>query len=162
MRIPGFGRRDRGAVDDPAAGQVYVERRPGESTEAFEARLAAVARERAALAASSPRRGRVPPRERDTVRIDPRPVPKRRPGGGLGLVSLVVVLVAALGLVWTVLAAREGSFAAGGAVVDRKIAEVTQPARLAANQAVDRTGAVVQNAGQALASQGQRIRQTAQ
>ena len=160
MRIPGFPRRDRQAADDHAAEPIYVERRPGESTDAFEARLAAAARERAALAAA-PRRGRSPPRERDTMRIDPSRADKPRRRRGFGLVSLVVVLVAALGAVWVVLAAREGSFAAGGAVVDRKIAQVTQPARVAADQAVDRTGAVVQNAGQVIETQGQRIRQTA-
>ncbi|OYW42582.1 MAG: hypothetical protein B7Z38_04535, partial [Rhodobacterales bacterium 12-64-8] len=56
--------------------------------------------------------------------------------------------VAAVGALWMVLAAQEGSFAAGGAVVDRKIAEITAPARVATNEAVVRTGAAVQNAGQ--------------
>lgn len=60
----------------------------------------------------------------------------------------------------TVLAAREGSFAAGGAVVDQKVAEVTQPARIAINETADRTGAAVQNAGQALETQGEKLRET--
>jgi hypothetical protein len=38
---------------------------------------------------------------------------------------------------------------------------VTQPARVAATEAVDRTGAAVQNAGEALENQGQRIRESA-
>jgi hypothetical protein len=155
MRFPGFDRQDRAAVADPAAGQVYVERRHGESAEHFEARLATAARERAALHAAPA--GRRPVVERRTERPE-----RRRKGHGFGLVGLMVVLVAAVGALWLVLAAREGSFAAGGAVVDRKLAEFTGPARVATNEAVDRTGAAVQTAGQSLEAQGQRIRETAQ
>jgi hypothetical protein len=158
MRFPGFGRHQRQAVADPAAGQVYVERRPGESAEAFEARLAAAARERAALHTPGARR----PVVVEKRVVDKRPVRVERRRHGFGLVGMMVVLVAAVGALWMVLAAREGSFAGAGAVVDRKIAEVSAPARVATNEAVDRTGAAVQNAGQTLESQGERIRQTAQ
>ncbi|HTK33666.1 MAG TPA: hypothetical protein VL358_00080 [Caulobacteraceae bacterium] len=158
MRIPGFPRRDRQTSEDLATDGVYVERRPGESTEAFETRLAAAAQEREG--------GR--PFARPI-----RPVADRRDGGrrteaprsrrrhGFGMVGLAVTLVAVLGVLWMVLAAREGSFAGGGAVVDQKIAEVTAPAKVAASQAVDRTGQAVQNAGQAIEHQGEKIRKTA-
>jgi hypothetical protein len=162
MAIFGFG-RDRAAVADPAAGQVYVERRPGESTESFEARLAAAAKERERrFATGTTRRARPiePPPPAARARAE-RP-PRRRSGhAGMNVLGFLVVLVAAVGALWLVLAAREGSFAAGGAVVDRKIAELAHPARLAANQAVDRTGEAVQTAGQNLEVQGQRIRESA-
>ena len=99
---------------------------------------------------------------RDQRRVDRAEARAHRRRGGVGLVSVLVVLVAALGVLWLILAAREGSFAGGGAVVDQKVAEVTAPARVAANEAVDRTGAAVQNAGQTLESQGERIRERAQ
>jgi len=70
--------------------------------------------------------------------------------------------VAAVGLLWMVLAVQHGSFAAGGAVVDRTLAGVTAPARVAANDAVVGAGAAVQSAGQALETQGERLRGTAE
>jgi hypothetical protein len=165
MRIPGFNRPNRQPTADPAPGQVYLERRPGETTGAFEMRMAAAAREsetsgvfsRRPVAASAAAAAAQPARRAD-VRAPPPPRRRRR---GFGLVGMAVALVAVLGVLWLVLAAREGSFAGGGAVVDQKIAEVTSPARAAANQAVDRTGAAVQNAGQAIETQGQKIRKTA-
>jgi hypothetical protein len=155
MRIPGFTREDR--VADTA----YLERRPGESSEAFEARMAAAAEAREHGPAGEPdRREAYVQGRRDERRREAREErPRRR--GGFGLVGLLVVLVAALGVVWLALAAREGSFAAGGAVVDQKIAAVTEPARDAATRAVDRTGQAVENAGQALENQGQRLREEA-
>ena len=160
MQIPGFGPRRSPVVD--AADHVVVERRPGESLEAFELRRAAHARdvyerERAAKPMAAARGKAYAEGRRDQREMDKRA--RRR--GGFGFVTVFVVLVAALGVVWLALAAREGSFAAGGAVVDQKVAEVTQPARVAINQTADRTGAAVQNAGQALESQGERLRETA-
>lgn len=155
MGIFGSTRAERRAIPDPAAGQVYVERRPGESAEAFEARLAAAARERA-----EPRRfGTAGVRPATVEKRVPTPPQRRR--RGFGFVGLFVVVVAAVGVLWIVLAAREGSFAAGGAVVDQKLAQVTSPARVAVNQAADRTGAAVQNAGQTLEAQGERLREKA-
>ena len=61
----------------------------------------------------------------------------------------------------------KGNLAPEGAIV--KVAGIpaekqvfTGPARVATNEAVDRTGAAVQTAGQSLEAQGQRIRETAQ
>jgi hypothetical protein len=86
---------------------------------------------------------------------------RRHRHGGMGMFGVLVALVAVLGVLWLVLAARHGSFAAGGAVVDQKIAEVTSPARQAADRALDRTGQAVQRAGRNLEDQGDRIRQAA-
>ena len=184
MRIPGFGPKRPLVVDGPS-GRVVLERRPGESVEAFELRRAAYEREmhtRDHAAAAAPRdtfgRADALDRNRDGVvdrdevrhdrgrayadgRRDQHKVEKRRKRGGFGWATAFVVLVAALGVVWLALSAREGSFAAGGAVVDQKVAAVTAPARVAVNNAADRTGAAVQNAGQALENQGERIRDTA-
>ncbi len=175
MRIPGFSRPERRPADSEAE-TAYLERRPGESGAAFEDRLAAAAAARQPVAQRAAyvegrQDGHADERARDKrvrdehvreeqVRARRAERPRRR-GGGLGFAGVIVALVAVLGVLWLVLAARHGSFAAGGAVVDQKIAEVTSPAKVAADQAIDRTGQAVQNAGQALQSQGQRIRQAA-
>lgn len=176
MRIPGIdGHGRRRTPVDP----VYVERRRGESAEAFEARLAEMARGRPAGAWSDA--DAAPPDvepsgrayamgRRDQRRLDrAAPPPSREVEGpsalgrtGLGLFGVAVALVALFGVLWIVLAVREGSFSAGGAVVDRKIAEFSQPVRLATNQAVDRTGEAVQDAGQAIEGQGERISRAAE
>ena len=159
MRIPGFHRKDRQAIADPAAGTVYLERRPGESTGAFEMRLAAAAEQREAGRGFARRTTPPPMADSREKAVKAHRPPRRR--HGFGLVGMAVTLVAVLGVLWLALAAREGSFAAGGAVVDQKIAAATQPAKVAAAQAVDRTGQAVQNAGQALETQGQKIREKA-
>ena len=166
MHIPGFRRPEREPIADPNTGQVYVERMPGESSEAFEARLAAAARERRVVQDDV----REPPVVNETTRRDAykegrrdqhRAETVRRRRGGFGMAGLVIVIVAALGVLWLALAAREGSFAAGGAVVDNKLAAATEPARVAINEAADKTGAAVQNAGQKLEAQGERLREQA-
>lgn len=156
MTSPGFDRSEREAVAGPGPDVPdYVERRSGESNEQFEARLAAAADAAERGYTASTRQAYADGR-RDQHRAD-----RARRRRGFGLAGLLVVVIAAVGVLWLVLAAREGSFAAGGAVVDQKLAEVTNPARVAANQAVDRTGAAVQNAGQTLETQGERLRETA-
>jgi hypothetical protein len=85
---------------------------------------------------------------------------KRR--GGIGLLGLLIVALAVAGGGYLTLAAREGSFAAGGAAIDRQVSAVTTPATDAATQALDRTGAAVQQAGQAVEQQGEKLRQQAQ
>ena len=165
MQIPGF-RPKRAVVVDDATGRHVLERRPGETIEAFEIRRAAherdlYERERTAQASgpalASTRSKAYADGRRDQHRMEKVAHKKR---GGFGLVTAFVVLVAALGVVWLALAAREGSFAAGGAVVDQKVAEVTAPARVAINETADRTGAAVQNAGQVLENQGEKLRET--
>ena len=153
MRFPGFPSKDRQAR---LADEAYLSRRPGESAAAFEARMAAAASERQAAPGVFARRPVIPP----ATKRPPEPRPRRR-RHGLGLIGAVVTLAAVLGALWVALAVHEGSFSAGGAVVDRKIAEAALPAKVAASQAVDRTGQAVQNAGQAIESQGEKIRKTA-
>jgi hypothetical protein len=181
MRIPGFGRSERRSVDDSE----YLERRPGETQAEFDARMSAAAAARGgdvppAAAADARREAYVEGRregrrdthdlraeraaerrEADREREARRREHARRHRGGLGLFGVMVALVAVIGVLWLVLAARQGSFAGGGAVVDQKIAQVTTPARQAVNNTVDRTGQAVQNAGKALEDQGDRIRQAA-
>lgn len=152
MHVPGFGKKRTEAAAVAAA----PERLPGESLETFEARRAAYIRDNRFAPTPAERRAYKDGR-RDQHAAD-KADQKARRRGGFGLISVLVVLIAAVGVMWLVLAAREGSFAAGGAVVDRKVAEATQPARTAANQAMDRTGAAVQSAGQAIETQGERLR----
>jgi hypothetical protein len=170
MGFPGLTRPERRPLAEPVAGHVYVERRPGESAEAFEMRLAAAAREREApTPAAAYTKGRRDQRQLDAAKLDGGKLDgdkvargrRHRGGGFMALIGFLVVVIAAVGVLWMGLAYREGSFAAGGAVVDRKLAEVTQPARVAAVEAVDKTGQAVQGAGQAIETQGQRLRETA-
>ena len=85
----------------------------------------------------------------------------RRRGGGLsalgvGLAVALIICAAGAGL-----AMREGSFAAGGAVVDAKLALATQPARSAAVDATQRSGAAVEQAGQSIEAQGRKLQDVA-
>jgi len=65
---------------------------------------------------------------------------------GSPLLSLLVLLIALAGGAMVYLAAREGSFAGGGQVVDRAIGHAAAPARSAAG----RTGEALEQAGQSL------------
>jgi hypothetical protein len=82
----------------------------------------------------------------DRGRVDGR----RRRGGGFGLIGLLLLVVLVVGGVMLYLAARNGSFSSGGAVVDRNIATVTQKAQAPIRSAADKTGNALQNAGQDL------------
>jgi hypothetical protein len=75
-------------------------------------------------------------------RADARPRRRR----GLPIVSLLVLLVVVCGAVMLYLAAENGSFERGGAVIDRDLSRATQPVR----RAEDKTGHALQNAGQHL------------
>ncbi|MEO8811854.1 MAG: hypothetical protein ABI376_02940 [Caulobacteraceae bacterium] len=72
---------------------------------------------------------------------------RRRGSPVLTLVLLVLVIVAAI-LIF--LAIRNGSFAGGGAVVDREISNLAQTAQAPVRNAADKTGAALQNAGENL------------
>jgi hypothetical protein len=158
MRVPGFG--PRRPVVETVDDTVVVERRPGEPVESFEARRATVAHDRASTeAAARLRREAYAEGRRDQHQIDRHAA---RSSAGAVMLSTLVVLVAAAGALWMVLAVQHGSFAGGGAVVDRTLARISQPARVAASDAADRTGVAVQSAGQALETQGERLRGTAQ
>src|SRR3712207_6494477 len=103
---------------EPAPAELAVERQPGETIESYEPRRAAYANE--GIGARSVReREAYAEGRRDQHRREHRPRRRR----GFGWAGLIVVVVAALGVLWVALAAREGSFAAGGAVVDEKIAD---------------------------------------
>jgi hypothetical protein len=70
--------------------------------------------------------------------------PRRR--GGLPIIGLLVLLIVVFGAVMLYLAAQNGSFARGGAVIDHDMSQATQPVR----SAEDKTGKALQNAGQHL------------
>jgi hypothetical protein len=70
--------------------------------------------------------------------------PRRR--GGFGLIGFVILLIVIFGALMLYLAARNGSFAQGGAVIDHGLSSATQPVR----NAEDRAGAALEHAGQGL------------
>jgi hypothetical protein len=142
MRIFGLGAQHHAVAVDSATGQeVVVEHGPETRAEAAHDR-----REAERL-------------RRERLKLERREARHRH--SAAPLLAVIVLLIAVVGAVWMVLAYREGSFAAGGAVVDSKIAQVTQPARDAAHDAAQRSGEAVQHAGQALEAQGRKIQQTA-
>jgi hypothetical protein len=71
-------------------------------------------------------------------------LPRRR--GGAPVLTLLVLLVVIFGAVMLYLAAQNGSFSRGGAVIDHGLSQATQPVR----RAEDKTGQALQNAGQHL------------
>ena len=77
--------------------------------------------------------------------------------GGFGLLGFVLVLVAAVGVILLVFAVREGSFSAGGAVVDNKLVQATSGVAPALDSAASKTGTALETAGQNLKDQGAAI-----
>jgi hypothetical protein len=75
-------------------------------------------------------------------RADARPRRRR----GVPLLGFLVLLVVVFGSIMLYLAAENGSFSRGGAVIDRGVSQATQPVR----RAEDRTGQALQNAGEHL------------
>ena len=71
--------------------------------------------------------------------------------GGFGF---ILVLVAAVGVILVVFAIREGSFSAGGAVVDNKLVQATSSVAPAIDNAASKTGTALETAGQNLKDQG--------
>ena len=71
---------------------------------------------------------------------------RRRPG--LSLVSLAVVMAAVVGGGALYLAAREGSFAQGGAVVDHSLSNAGAKAQAPLRGAADQAGSALEHAGQ--------------
>lgn len=143
MRMFGLGPRREETVVDRDTGETVAVEHHGEMS----AEAAAARREAERLRA-----------ERDQLlRREARRRRSRAP-----VLGLMVALVAVIGVIWMVLAFQQGSFAKGGAVVDAKIAEVSQPARQAVDNVAQRSGEAVEKAGQSLEAQGRRIKDTAQ
>ncbi len=70
--------------------------------------------------------------------------------GGFSLVSAVVLMAAVIGGGAIFLAAREGSFAAGGQLVDHQLTTAADKAGTPLRGAADRAGNALENAGQNL------------
>jgi hypothetical protein len=66
------------------------------------------------------------------------------------VIGLLVGLVAVAGAAMLALAAREGSFARGGQVVDQNLSAAAGQAQNAGANAIARTGQAIQNAGASL------------
>jgi hypothetical protein len=82
---------------------------------------------------------------------------RSRRRGGFGPLGFILVLVAVVGVVLLVFAVREGSFSAGGAVVDNKLVQATSSVAPAIDNAATKTGTAMENAGQNLKDQGAAI-----
>ena len=82
---------------------------------------------------------------------------RSRRRGGFGPLGFILVLVAAVGVILLVFAVREGSFSAGGAVVDNKLVQATSSVAPAIDNAATKTGTAMENAGQNLKDQGAAI-----
>ncbi|HEY3887614.1 MAG TPA: hypothetical protein VGL73_03505 [Caulobacteraceae bacterium] len=89
----------------------------------------------------------------DHGRLDERS--RRR--GRFGPLGFILVLVAAVGVILVVFAIREGSFSAGGAVVDNKLVQATSGVAPAIDNAASKTGTALETAGQNLKDQGAAI-----
>jgi hypothetical protein len=70
-----------------------------------------------------------------------------------------VIAIVGAGLLY--LAAREGSFAGGGAVIDHKLAEAGAQADAQTAPVIDKAGAMAEQAGDALTAKGQAMRNRA-
>lgn len=66
------------------------------------------------------------------------------------LLALLLVLVALAGAAMLALAAREGSFARGGQLIDQNLQAAAGGAQNAGADAIDKTGRAIQNAGASL------------
>lgn len=84
-----------------------------------------------------------PPRH---ARVSGPGVPRRQRRGGFSLFSLIVLLLVIFGGVMIYLAAQNGSFSNGGAVVDHSISNAGAPIR----NAEDRAGMALESAGRHL------------
>jgi hypothetical protein len=69
---------------------------------------------------------------------------------GHPMIGLLVAVVAVAGAAMLALAAREGSFARGGQVVDRNLSAAAGQAQNAGADALARTGQAIHNAGASL------------
>jgi hypothetical protein len=76
---------------------------------------------------------------------------ERRRHHGHPFITLIVVMVAVAGAAVLALAAHEGSFSRGGAVVDRNIAVAADNAQVDAAKAATQAGQAVKDAGDSVA-----------
>lgn len=74
--------------------------------------------------------------------------PRRRRGSPLFSFLILIIVAAAAGLVY--LAAQNGSFAGGGAVVDSHLSQASQSVQAPFKRAADKAGDALENAGQKL------------
>lgn len=87
-------------------------------------------------------------------RLDERSHRRRR---GFGPLSFLLLLAAIVGVVLIVFAVQQGSFSAGGAVVDNKLGQATSSVAPTIDNAASKTGTALETAGQNLKDQGAAI-----
>lgn len=90
-------------------------------------------------------------------RADERSRHKRNP-----LLTFLIVLAAAVGLVVTVLAIQQGSFSGAGRVLDREAREVREVAGQAGAEVADEAGEAMQDTGRRVEQTGENAQQPAE
>lgn len=90
-------------------------------------------------------------------RADERSRHKRNP-----LLTFLIVLAAAVGLVVTFLAIQQGSFSGAGRVIDQEAREAREIAGQAGAEVVDETGEALQDTGRRVEETGENAQQPAQ
>jgi hypothetical protein len=90
----------------------------------------------------------------DHGRLDERSHRRRR---GFGPLSFILLIAAIIGVVLIVFAFQQGSFSAGGAVVDNKLDQATSGVAPAIDNAASNAGTAMETAGQNLKDQGAAI-----
>ena len=90
----------------------------------------------------------------DHGRLDERGSRRGSRRGGFGPLAFILLLAAVVGVVLIVFAFREGSFSAGGAVVDNKLSQATSGVAPAIDTAASKTGTALETSGQNLKDQG--------
>lgn len=89
-------------------------------------------------------------------RADERSRHKRNP-----LLTFLIVLAAAIGLVVTFLAVREGGFSGAGQVIDQEAQEAREAAARAGAEVADEGGEAMQDAGRRVEERGEAAQQPA-
>jgi hypothetical protein len=89
-------------------------------------------------------------------RADERSRHKRNP-----LLTFLIVLAAAVGIVVTFLAVREGSFSGAGRVIDQEAQELRGSAARAGAEAADEAGEAMQDTGRVVEQRGEQAQQPA-
>lgn len=89
-------------------------------------------------------------------RADERARHKRNP-----LLTFLIVLAAAIGLVVTFLAVREGGFSGAGQVIDQEAQEAREAAARAGAEVADESGEALQDAGRRVEREGEAAQQPA-
>lgn len=167
MKVPGFGdRTTTNTTTDPLTGETLI--RAGDAThttrvheETVPISSSTTVRETASAPVGGALTAKELQREVNDAyergKRDQRKAQKNHP-----LLTLLIVLLAVLGVAVGVLALQQGSFSGAGRVLDRGTATAAEEAREAAVDAKDAAGEATQDAGAAIQSTGEAVERDAE